>query len=166
MNQQLPWLPCTAVPPLMNYTLCKSQKVISGRFSAFFWCQIVGYLRLSSSDVGLWLVLKSQEVDVWSPWCVLSILSLSEAQQMSCGSENRCFHVLLSLLEKKLESAEEPFLGPQTTFQRAALFSFFLSCQPPSAFFIIFRKCSWPLEYFVVWISEHAIQYILVLSID
>ncbi len=32
------------------------------------------------------------------------------------------------------------------------------SCQPPPAFLLIFSKISWPTEYFVVWISEHAIH--------
>ncbi len=31
-------------------------------------------------------------------------------------------------------------------------------CQSPPAFFIIFTKMSWPPEYFVVCISEHAIH--------
>lgn len=47
------------VRALMNYTLLKSQKLFRGG-SWVFWCQTVGYLRLSSCAAGLQMVLKSQ----------------------------------------------------------------------------------------------------------
>lgn len=37
------------------------------------------------------------------------------------------------------------------------VFFFCLSCQPPPAFSVTFTKCSLPLEYYIVWISEHVL---------
>ncbi len=37
------------------------------------------------------------------------------------------------------------------------LLFFFYGCQPSPEFLIIFTNISWPPEYFIVWISEHAL---------
>ncbi len=73
---------------------------------------------------------------------------------LACQSLGWTFKV--SLAWCSLRCSEALFTPGFNSFP-ASVFFFFLSCQPLSAFLIIFTIFSWPQEYFVVWISEHAI---------